>query len=158
MSDPLDRLDYYALFEIEPGASPDAIRAAFHAFARRYHPDRFRDATDAKRERAGTIYRRGAEAYRVLMSAESRRRYDEGLDRGELRLASGATPDPKRPASTTRLTVTSPRARPFATKAQEAWKAGDYKTAKLNLKLALTHEPENLLLKARLADVEQKLR
>ena len=156
MSDRLDQLDYYALFSIEPGASADAIRAAFHAFARRYHPDRFAAAPEAKRERAETIYRRGAEAYRVLMNGESRRRYDEGLARGELRLSAAAT-DPKRPSSTTRLTVTSPRARPFATKAQEAWKAGDYKTAKLNLKMALSHEPDNALLKARLADVEQKL-
>jgi curved DNA-binding protein CbpA len=120
MSDRLDQLDYYALFSIEPGASADAIRAAFHAFARRYHPDRFAAAPEAKRERAEAIYRRGAEAYRVLMSGESRRRYDEGLARGELRLSAAAT-DPKRPSSTTRLTVTSPRARPFATKAQEAW-------------------------------------
>ena len=156
MSDRLDQLDYYALFAIEPSASADAVRAAFHAFARRYHPDRFAGGPAEKRARAEAIYRRGAEAYRVLMNGESRRRYDAGLAAGQLRLTSAAS-DPKRPSSSTRLTVTSPRARPFATKAQEAWKAGDYKTAKLNLKMALSHEPDNALLKARLADVEQKL-
>ena len=69
MSDRLDQLDYYALFSIERGASADAIRAAVHAFARRYHPDRFAAAPEAKRERAETIYRRGAEVTvsRVLL-------------------------------------------------------------------------------------------
>lgn len=151
----MSELDYYALLGVERGASADAIRAAFHAFARRYHPDRLAGASEATRERAGAMYRRGAEGYRVLMSAESRRRYDEGLRAGRTRPPEGEW---RRPPSSTRLTVTSPRARPFATKAQEAWKQGDYKTAKLNLKMALQHEPENPLLKARLADVEQKLR
>lgn len=156
MSDPLDRLDYYALLRVEAGASADAIRRAFHEFARRYHPDRFAAADAEKRERAGQIYRRGAEAYRVLMDPESRRRYADGLARGALRLA--AEGEARRPSSSTRLTVASPRARPFATKALQAFNDGDYKTAKLNLKMALAHEPENELLKARLADVEQKLR
>lgn len=147
-------LDYYALFGVERSASADAIRAAFHAFARRYHPDRLCGASEPVRERAAAIYRRGAEGYRVLMNPESRRRYDAELTGGTSGERGGA---PERP-TTSRITVTSPRARPFATKAQQAWKAGDYKTAKLNLKLALQHEPDNALLKARLADVEQKLR
>ena len=52
----------------------------------------------------------------------------------------------------------SPRARPFAAEALRAFRDGDYKTAKLNLKMALQHEPDNAHLKAQLADVEQKLR
>lgn len=154
MSESLDRLDYYALLGVAPSASADAIRAAFHELARRYHPDRFAGASELERARAGQVYRRGAEAYRVLMSPE-RRRYDEGLKAGQLRLAPEDAAS--RPSSSGRLTVSSPRARPFATKALQAWKAGEYKTAKLNLKLALSHEPDNALLEARLADVEKKL-
>lgn len=154
MSDELDRVDYYALLGVARSASADAIRAAFHDLARRYHPDRWASGSELERARAGRIYRRGAEAYRVLMGP-ARRRYDEGLKAGQLRLAPEAAVT--RPSSSGRLTVDAPRARPFATKALQAWKAGDYKTAKLNLKLALSHEPDNALLKARLADVEQKL-
>ncbi len=157
MSDRLDQLDYYTLLRLEDGASADRIRDAFHAFALRYHPDRFAAAPPEKRERAAQIYRRGAEAYRVLMDPQSRRRYDQALASGQLRLAPHEERESRRPTSSTRLTVNSPRARPFATKALQAFKAGDYKTAKLNLKMALAHEPNNALLKARLADVEQKL-
>lgn len=158
MSDRLDQLDYYTLLSVPEAASADAIRSAFHAFALRYHPDRFAEAPLEKRDRAAQIYRRGAEAYRVLMDPARRRRYDEALAGGRLRLGPEEERESLRPSSSTRLTVASPRARPFATKALQAFNEGDYKTAKLNLKMALQHEPDNALLKARLADVEQKLR
>lgn len=159
MPDRLDHLDYYTLLRIEEAATADAIREAFHVFALRYHPDRFAGAPGEKRERAAEIYRRGAEGYRVLMNSGSRSRYDEGLSKGRLRLTAEEERrgeiDRRNP--TAQMGVRSPRARPFATKAQMAFKKGDYKTAKLNLKMALQHEPENALLIARLAEVEQRL-
>lgn len=157
MSDRLDLLDYYTLLQVEDRASSDAIRKAFHLFALRYHPDRFSGAEPAKRERASQIYRRGAEAYRVLMNSASRTRYDAGLRRGQLRLDMDVQRQSTRPGSG-RLVVRSARARPFATKALEAYRRGDYKAARLNLKMALTHEPDNALLRARLDDVETRLR
>lgn len=157
-ADRLDQLDYYTLLRVESDATADAIRAAFHAFALRYHPDRFGGAPAGKRERAAQIYRRGAEGYRVLMNPNARRAYDQGLRRGELRLRPDRQRDTERPSPTSgRLTIRSPRARPFATKALQAYKKGDYKAAKLNLRMALQHEPDNALLKARLADVEKRL-
>jgi curved DNA-binding protein CbpA len=156
--DRLDRLDYYTLLRVAEDAPADAIREAFHGFALRYHPDRFAAAPAAQRERAAQIYRRGAEGYRVLMNPASRRAYDEGLRRGELRMKPEQQRRRESPSPRSgRLTVRSPRARPFATKALQAFRKGDYKAAKLNLKMALQHEPDNALLKARLADVEQRL-
>lgn len=163
MADRLDKLDYYTLLRVEQGATADAIRTAFHDFALRYHPDRFAGAPDDKRDRATQIYRRGAEGYRVLMNPSTRKRYDEGLSGGSLRLSHEQERASLRPnlaspsTSTGQLTVRSPKARPFATKALQAFKKGDYKTARLNLKMALQHEPDNPLLQARLADVEQRL-
>lgn len=159
MSDQLDQLDYYTLLRVEDDVSADGVRKAFHTFALRYHPDRFADATDEKRERAAQIFRRGAEGYRVLMNPDMRRRYDKGLSGGKLRLTAEEERQEEIRRSTTsgKLAVRSPRARPFATKALQAFKNGDYKTAKLNLKMALQHEPDNAVLTARLADVEQRL-
>lgn len=158
MTDRLDQLDYYTLLRIQPDASADAVRQAFHDFALRYHPDRFAGAPEEKRERAAQIYRRGAEGYRVLMNPNARRQYDAGLSAGQLRMQPEQQRLSERPSPSGRLTIKSPRARPFATKALQAFKKGDYKTARLNLKMALQHEPDNDLLKARLADVEQRLR
>ena len=159
MTDRLDQLDYYTLLQVDEGASADAIRQAFHAFALRYHPDRYADAPEAKRERAAQIYRRGAEGYRVLLNAETRARYDRAMKEGKLRLTSEdeRKEELARRTQSGGVSVRSPRARPFVAKAQMAMKQGDYKTAQLNLKLALTHEPGNALLAARLADVEKKL-
>lgn len=156
--DRLDRLDYYTLLSVDPKAGADAIRAAFHDFARRYHPDRFADAPPAKRERAAQIFRRGAEGYRVLMDPQRRSIYEQGLAEGRLRLMPEREQGSRRPASSgRRVEVSSPRARPFLTKALAAYAAGDYKSAKLNFKLALSYEPGNALLEARLAEVEQRL-
>ena len=136
------------------------MREAFHTFALRYHPDRFARAPTEKRERASQIYRRGAEAYRVLMDGELRRRYDVGLRHGDLRLTDAAERKERVKSRTqsTKLGVRSSKARPFVSQAQRAFKLGDFKTAKLNLKMALAHEPANPLIRARLAAVEEQLR
>lgn len=159
MSDRLDLLDYYTLLQVDEAATADAIREAFHAFALRYHPDRFADAPEAKRERAAQIYRRGAEGYRVLLNPEMRAKYDRSMKEGKLRLTSEDERQEElaKRSQTGGMGVRSARARPFVAKAQMAMKKGDYKTAKLNLKLALTHEPGNALIQARLADCEKKM-
>lgn len=153
--DPLDRLDYYELLRIEETATADDVRRAFHDFAMRYHPDRFAGAEDEKRERAGAIYRRGAEAYRVLSDVEQRRRYDEGLRAGRVRY-SEPPPSQARPPSGA-IDVKNLRARPFVQKALEQMKTGDFKGAKLNLALALNHEPNHPGLLAKLEEVKEKL-
>ena len=154
--DPLDDLDYYDLLRIDPSATADDVRRAFHDFAMRYHPDRYSGADDDKQERAAAIYRRGAEAYRVLTDVEQRRRYDEGLRSGTLRYEEPSSSSVTRPPSGM-LEVKNLRARPLLQKALEQIKSGDLKGAKLNLTLALNYEPENILLQAKLADVKQKL-
>ncbi|MEZ4251429.1 MAG: J domain-containing protein [Polyangiales bacterium] len=88
MADRLDDLDYYTLLGLEPHATADAVRDAFHRFALKYHPDNHSGGDPTRLARATQIFRRGAEAYRVLSSPDSRRRYDEGLAKGDLRLAA----------------------------------------------------------------------
>ena len=84
--DPLEQLDYYTLLQVPDDASTDQIRAGFHRFAAKYHPDRFAGAgaEPAKVERAAQIYRRGTEAYKVLTDPRRRKLYDAGLAEGRL--------------------------------------------------------------------------
>ena len=135
--DRLDLLDYYTLLRIETNVPSDGIQAAFHAFARRYHPDRFANDSKAKRERAAQIYRRGAEGYRVLMNPRSRKDYDAGLHKGNLRLEHQSDDATRRSRPKNPWSVSNARARPFAAKALRAYNNKDYRTALLNLKLAL---------------------
>jgi len=157
--DRLDHLDYYELLRVAPTASADDVRRAFHEFAMRYHPDRYAGAPAEKLERASQIYRRGAEAYRVLASPEQRARYDKLLATGRLRYEDPSASEErasKRPPGT--LEVKSLKARPFLQKALEAEKRGDLANAKLNFGMALQHEQDNAALKERLDAVTAKLK
>jgi curved DNA-binding protein CbpA len=158
--DPLEQLDYYALLSIEESANMDDVRRAFHQFAAKYHPDKFiASAADGHTvERAAQIYRRGAEAYKVLTDARRRKLYDAQLALGSMRFDALAEPPPD-PASYTQwpIKVKSPLARPFATKAEQAYKAGEWGTAKVNLRMALSKDGANEHIQRLLADVEQKL-
>jgi curved DNA-binding protein CbpA len=86
----LDDFDYYALLGVRPEASADAIRAAFHRFAAKYHPDHHIGAPEARVQKAARVYRRGAEAYRVLMNPKKRSEYDAQRELGGLRYAPGS--------------------------------------------------------------------
>jgi curved DNA-binding protein CbpA len=160
-ADPLEQLDYYTLLQVAQGATPDEVRRAFHRFAAKYHPDRFSGvgAPADKVERAAQIYRRGAEAYKVLTDSVRRQRYDAGLAQGRLRLDPNAEL-PAAPASVGQwpIKVSNPLARPFALKAEQLYKAGDWGNAKTNLKLALQKDRGNALIELLIRDVEQKLK
>jgi curved DNA-binding protein CbpA len=153
--DRLDQLDYYTLLGVPQDATADGIRDAFHLFALKFHPDRHVGGPTEKIARAEEIFRRGAEAYKVLLEPELRRRYDDGLRDGKLRYDPEVQGDGR--PTTGRFGVKSVKARPFVTKAQEAIRSEDWRTARLNLRIALQHEPDNDLLKARLEDVERRL-
>jgi molecular chaperone DnaJ len=68
--------DYYEVLGISPDADAHAIRRAFYALARDWHPD-VADAPDA-----GARFRELAEAYSVLSRRESRVLYDRYGYRG----------------------------------------------------------------------------
>lgn len=156
--DKLDQLSYYDLLQIDEKAGADVIRDAFHAFARRYHPDRFAGEPDDKQERAAQIYRRGAEGYRVLLHPAERKRYDEGLAGGNLRIAEPPPPSRRgRSQAPAARTIKSVKARPLAQKAREQLASGDLKGARLHAKLALGHEPDSAVLQELLAEIEAKI-
>lgn len=156
--DRLEQLDYYTLLGVDDGASTDAIRSAYHAFALKYHPDRHVGGSPRRLARATQIFRRGAEAYKVLIDAELRRRYDQGLARGQLRLSRETErPPPPSPVAGYRSQI-GLKARPFCQRAEQAVKAGDWATAKLNLQIALGHEPNNEEIKAKLEALSNRVR
>lgn len=154
MADRLDDLDYYTLLGLEPNATADAIRDAFHRFALKYHPDNHAGGDPTRLARATQIFRRGAEAYRVLCSPDSRRRYDEALGRGERRLTAEPEAAARKPAPAQTI---NRKAHPFYKKAEQLLAAGDLPNAKLQLKIALGHDPNSGLLQNKLAQVEEQL-
>lgn len=149
----LDRLSYYELFRAPPGATHDALRAAFHAFADDFHPDGHRWRPPDDQRAIGTIYRRGAEAWRVLSEPALRARYDAALASGVVRpeelVVERATARPAGPGAGRLVEkIRSPGARPFVVRAEELLKKGDPRQAKIQLVLAMHMERDNPALEA----------
>lgn len=152
----LDSLSYYELFRLAPDATFDAIRDAFHRFAEEFHPDVHTWRHPSEQAALGYIFRRGAEAYRVLSDPQLRARYDEALASGILRPESlvveqegprslgRAAPGAGRPSEKVR----NPGARPFVLRAEELMKKGDPKQAKIQLVMAMHMDPKNPALEA----------
>lgn len=150
MSD-LDRLDYYALFGIARDASPDAVRAAFHAYASLHHPDRHAGAHPEVRAAATAWFRRGAEAYRVLSDPGRRAAYDAGLADGRLRYDATAVPQPPPPSADAPLSTSVGKAAPFLKKALDALSTGNVEAARMNLQFVAQFDPGNAAVRAKLA-------
>jgi curved DNA-binding protein CbpA len=87
--DVIDDSNYYELLGVLELADPASIQAAFHEFALAFHPDGHDGGTEFELAAARYVFRRGAEAYRVLSDPELRPKYDAALASGHLRLIGG---------------------------------------------------------------------
>jgi uncharacterized protein (TIGR02266 family) len=87
----LDTRNYYQLLGVSPDVSPEVLRLAFYASVAPLQPAlHARESDSERREAIMLLNARLREAYNTLASPELRKAYDEGLRRGELRLASPA--------------------------------------------------------------------
>ena len=153
----LDKLSYYDVLGVNPRATHDELRRAFHAFAESFHPDAHRARPPGERRAVDAIFKRGAEAFRVLSEPQLRVQYDQALtlvaDRGSARAAVATRtvvgPNSLAPAPIRIIdSVKSPGARPFVLRAEELSRKGDFKQAKLQLTMALHMERGNPRLEA----------
>jgi curved DNA-binding protein CbpA len=71
-------MDYYVVLGITQDADDDAIRTAFRALARRYHPDVGEGSSPLE-------FQRAREAYETLVDPERRRQYDRRLRAARMR-------------------------------------------------------------------------
>ena len=65
------------MLEVPQSADGDQIKNAYHALARRYHPDRFHQTAPEFRARVESAFARIAQAYEVLSRPRSRSDYDK---------------------------------------------------------------------------------
>jgi curved DNA-binding protein CbpA len=144
----LQRLSFFELLDVPPGAGDDDIQRAYHKVAARMHPDHHRaELTPAQYERLNIVYGRITEAYRVLRNAAERDKYARELVRDGA-AAAGAD-------DATALKLLSPKAQALYRRAQAAVRTGDRTSAVLNLKMALRDSPQSALLKQALADLKK---
>ena len=158
MSDSSGARDYYELLGIIRTATADQIRSAFHRFAREHHPDNYVGVPE-EADRHTMLYQQASEAYRILIDPTKRKLYDEGLAKGQKRYRDDRLHETRRsmrpPGG---VMLRSSKARVFFTRAHRAIKAEDWPQAKLNLKMAIQHEPDNDELQAKLEEVQSRMK
>jgi curved DNA-binding protein CbpA len=162
----LDELTYYELLEVQPTASGDQIRTAFHRFCDTFHPDRHVARSSNERDALLAIFKRGTEAYLALADVGLRSQYDEQLASMEQRqpprishTVRSRPPPSQAPGAARRLeeAARSPSSRPFARRADELIEAGDLRQAKLQLVMANHLDPGNADFESALRQIEARL-
>ena len=150
----LDQVDYYQMLNVSSAASAEEIKAAYYRLAARLHPDVHGEQVDEGfRARLTAVYSRVVEAYKVLSHHQRRGDYDAALARGDMRLQAVGT-RMRRP-SQAQEGIKDAKARRFYELAQTALAELKPSAAVMNLRMALTLEPDNELIKALLAKAEK---
>lgn len=156
----LDALSYYNLLGVPPNATEETLRAAFHARALVLHPDRYtRPSERDLREHASALYKRTAEAMRVLVDSATRRDYDALLTAGTLRYSAEAAEALRRerePASPVdRAAILDPQAGQFYNMGKRELRRQEFALAVQYLEQALALEPASAKIRTTLEEARR---
>jgi curved DNA-binding protein CbpA len=144
--------NYYEILGLFPGAGDDEIKAAFHKFALRFHPDQLVDDGDSVVDAGAELFKRGVEAYNILIKRELRERYDVELRKGRLRMDIDSMPSapPPPPMRTLEMIAKTPGGKKYAAKADRLLSIGKLEEARIQLTSAFQQEPTNHELQERI--------
>jgi DnaJ-class molecular chaperone len=151
----LEELDYYQVLELAPDSPTSAIRTAYHAVSRRFHPDAHRDAPMEMQQHVARIAKRVAEAYSVLRDPRRRQVYDRQLagDRARLRMPLAEAEAQADRQRREKQEGRTPNGRRYFALARADLARGDQAAAERNLRTALTFEPDNEVFREQLAQL-----
>jgi curved DNA-binding protein CbpA len=156
----VDDLNYYEILGAPLGAASTALRDAYHAASRKFHPDSHRHLEPELRGAVERIAKRVTEAYSVLRDPRRRKLYDERLAQGavgaRMQLVEGTVEAGRRAAE--ERGGKTPNGKRYFALAQGDLARGDLSAAARNLQMACTFEPGNELFKQKLVEVKAKLR
>lgn len=158
----IDELDYYQILHLETDASQSAVKRAYFATSRNFHPDANRHLAAELQEQCMSVSKRVTEAYCVLRDPRRRSAYD--VQRSKAGTEPGSAP--------TRMQLAEARAnharkdtadrqgrtsegRRFHQQAQRALAEGDFSAAINHLQMARTFEPDNPLFQELLAEAKE---
>lgn len=72
----MDKLNAFAIFGLQPGATPEEVKQAYYAASRRYHPDRYYGKNlGSFRARIDKVFKKLTDAYNTLNDPERRAAY-----------------------------------------------------------------------------------
>ena len=146
---------YYGLLGVEDGAPHHKLVTAFDRLSMRYHPDRYSQHRgkawgDKLFREVNSLYKLLTEAYGVVSDRRLRKKYEQALSRGELRLdPDEVNATDKGPQSLAELANTD-KARRFLKMAQTDLAKGAHSSALQNLQFAASMEPDNAAIQKKI--------
>lgn len=154
----LNDLDHYQLLGVEPTADEARIQSAWLDLSVELHPDRFFLLRSGElKEKIYAIYRRLAEAQRVLTDPDLRRDYDQTCRAKEVRRVGEPRRDPPQDPESLGLQVAQPSVQAFAERAEAAYARGAFQDARFYLHAILACEIDNPTAERALRRVEAEL-
>jgi curved DNA-binding protein CbpA len=147
------------ILRLKPGCSDAQVKAAFHTFALRFHPDTLVEEGPEIAALASEIFKRGVESYNILLKPENRTRYEAELRKGRIRFDPDARPSepPPPPMRTLEMIAKTPAGKKHAAKADRLIAIGKLEEARVALTSAFQCEPMNDELEERIDVLYQAL-
>lgn len=169
----LDSTNLFEIFGLQPGASPDEVRAAFHGLTRKFHPDRFYGKKlGSFGPKIDRIFRRLVEVNQILTDGPRREAYlaSHPVVRAVARTQSGNHPAVQMKTADEEARDAERRARlarhPYLAKvtrvqdhimrAKDLASKEDFSQAFSLLNTAAQMDPQNAEVKVLLAEVRRK--
>jgi len=152
----LDDMDYYEILKIRQKAFTQEIKAAYFKQSRTFHPDKYFNEDPRLVAVITKIFKRIAEAYKTLSDQEKRVAYTKSISgpnrkkmlRYNPKLIEMDKQGGKEDEGQTAM------GRKYYQMAKDCIRNKDYKSAKINLTLAIKMEDNNQTFKDRLKEVE----
>ena len=156
----IDELNYYQILKLTPSCIQDEIKPAYQNQGAYFHPDKLDESDEEISLKGKYIFLSIKEAYETLNDASDRLKYDHLLSKGILRIAdtkllntqdTQGSNDPSQAA-------TNESAKKYWTLGLQAFDAGDFRSAVMQIKFAMQFEPNNEVFQEWLekAEIESK--
>ncbi len=170
ISSVLDEVDYYQILKLKGGAPIPDVEKAFAGQSQMFHPDNYFGVRDPKFIKAlTTVFKKVNEAYQVLKDPELKKMYDKKMGfRGAGAKDAGKGGRRRRGIDKKALeaekqvleaggVVSDKNAIKYWDLAEIATMNKDWNGVVMNLQFALNYEPENPVLKEKLAEAKSSL-
>ena len=144
----LESLNHFEILGLQPTSQEEEIREAYREASRHFHPDLFfSNKNENLKEMDKKVFKEIIASHLILRDEEKRKPYLEHL------FSSQRKKDEKQRA----VVPKSIQSKKYYDQAVKFIQSQNFPSAKLNIQLALSYEPENYLLQKMLREVQTKL-
>ena len=156
----LEQLDYFQVLGVDYDAPLELLKSQYHQLQRNYHPDSFFSSPDEELKWAvHAIAKRVAEAYVILRDPAKRKKYTRDITSEERakKLRYDEESEREQRIEKEQEVAKTAQGRQLWTKAMNAERSGDLKSAIRDLQTALIFENGNEAFKAKLEVLKEAL-